>query len=157
MFIEGIKVLMVCIAYGILPAIVMYLGIYIESAHIYGNGLEVSLIGLVLLVIVFIFAVPFAIANMVLNEQLKAAFDVNLIIDKILEIGILPYLFAIIVSAIIYGVIGWAFLTLMVILSFLDPFPLVIPVLNVLSILIGSLILGYLLLYSNKMYQLLFN
>ena len=115
LFIDGLKILVVNIAYMIIPFIVIFAGIY-GSILAYGNlftnpytafGLigGIALIGILLLIIFGIFEI-IAIANMALYDgELGAAFRFSEILERISMIGWVNYIIWLIVMFVI-GVVG---------------------------------------------------
>lgn len=157
MLIEGIKVIGVTIIYDILPAIVIFLGFYVNAENIFNNGFGLIVIGFILLLVTDLFLKPFAIANMVKKGEFEEALDINSITDRILQIGILPYIGAVIFIAIISAIIYGAISALMASSVFLLAIPYIWIFLLVIFVLIGALVASYLNLFSNKVYQLLYD
>lgn len=90
-FVNGIKIIIVEIAYMILPAILLLLGIMLAVNEAVSSS--VNTIGGILIVIAIVFAIfaalmeIMAICNMVEKDNLKAAFDFNGILAQIKNIG----------------------------------------------------------------------
>lgn len=90
-FVNGIKIIIVEIAYMILPAILLLLGIMLAVNEAVSSS--VNTIGGILIVIAIVFAIfaalmeIMAICNMVEKDNLKAAFDFNGILAQIKKIG----------------------------------------------------------------------
>lgn len=157
MLFEGLKIVATTIVYDILPIIVVFIGFYVTAKNIFTNGYILCIIGLILLLIMEVFLKPFAIANMVKNDDFREAFNLNLIMDRIIKIGILPYIGSVIFIFIINSII-WATFTVLISMSALM---LLIPVVNVLIMMVilifAAFIHSYLNLFSNKVYQLLYS
>lgn len=115
LFVDGLKILVVNIAYMIIPFIVIFAGIY-SSILAYGNLLTdpfavigliggIALIGIILLIIFGIFEI-IALANMALYDgELGAAFRFSEILERISMIGWVNYIIWLIVMFII-GLVG---------------------------------------------------
>lgn len=90
-FVNGIKIIIVEIAYMILPGILLLLGIMLAVNEAVSSS--VNTIGGILIVIAIVFAIfaalmeIMAICNMVEKDNLKAAFDFNGILAQIKNIG----------------------------------------------------------------------
>lgn len=90
-FVNGIKIIIVEIAYMILPGILLLLGIMLAVNEAVSSS--VNTIGGILIVIAIVFAIfaalmeIMAICNMVEKDNLKAAFDFNGILAQIKKIG----------------------------------------------------------------------
>jgi hypothetical protein len=117
LFIDGLKVLVVSIAYFIIPLIVISVGLVGSTALVSGAitnplalvGLGVtSIIGGILFIIFELFWI-IAIANMALYDELGAAFKFSEIVGRISNIGwgkyIIWYIVMIIIG-IIFGIIS---------------------------------------------------
>lgn len=157
--VDGLKLIAVSILYDILPAIVIFLGAYIVAFDISGNGFYLILIGGILLFIVDIFIKPFAIANMAKVGEFKGALDLNAIIDRIVSLGILPYLATVIFVFLINAIILAAFSTLSAcaMAIAISPIPYIETLLMVIVGMIYAVVSSYLDLFSNKVYQLLYS
>ncbi len=117
LFLDGLKVLVVSIAYLIIPLIVLSVGLVGSTALVNGAitnplalaGLGVtSIIGGILFIIFGLFEI-IAIANMALYDELGAAFKFSEILERISKIGwgnyIIWYIVMIIIG-IIFGIIS---------------------------------------------------
>lgn len=157
MLVEGLKIIGVTIVYDIIPAIIIFLGFYIGGENSTDIGSALLAIGMILLIIADLFFKPFAVANMVKKGEFKGALDIHAISDRIITIGILPYIGAILFIAIISAIVYAAISALFASSVFLLTIPYLWIVLLVVFVIIGALVASYLNLFSNKVYQLLYN
>jgi hypothetical protein len=118
MFIDGLKVFVLFFIYSIIPCILILIGIWgaiLPMLTVPGAGSllnsplslnmlgGIASIGLILLVVIS-FIIPVALANMVYQGKLVAAFRLKEIIGKIKEIGWVDYLIWFIIMLIIIWV-----------------------------------------------------
>lgn len=102
MFIKGIKYFIVCLAYSIIPILVMGGGIVLI-----GNSSILSIIILIgmLLCIIAYFLMIMALNNMIAHDSIKKAFDFNEIIGNISNLGWGKYIGIVIFTIIVYMII----------------------------------------------------
>lgn len=117
MFIDGVKVFVVAIAYMIIPLIIIFAGIF-TGPYVYGPTLtdvplllqaggSITIVGSIL-AIIFGLLLTIAIAHMAFNDsQLGAAFRISEILDVIADIGWVDYIIWYIVVIIVGGIIGF--------------------------------------------------
>lgn len=102
MFINGIKYFIVCLAYSIIPILVMGGGIILI-----GNSSIlpiIILIGMLLFIIAY-FLMIMALNNMIAHDSIKKAFDFNEIIGNISNLGWGKYIGIVIFTIIVYMII----------------------------------------------------
>lgn len=102
MFIKGIKYFIVCLAYSIIPILVMGGGIVLI-----GNSSIlpiIILIGMLLFIIAY-FLMIMALNNMIAHDSIKKAFDFNEIIGNISNLGWGKYIGIVIFTIIVYMII----------------------------------------------------
>lgn len=157
MLVEGLKIIGVTIIYDIIPAIILFLGFFTGSEYNSGIGWALIVIGLILLIIADLFLKPFAIANMVKKGEFKGALDISSITNRILQIGILPYIGAVIFVAIISAIVYFAISVLLTSSLFLLVIPYIWIFLMTMFVIISAVVASYLNLFSNKVYQLLYD
>ncbi|MBC7318731.1 DUF4013 domain-containing protein [Candidatus Bipolaricaulota bacterium] len=116
MFIDGVKVFVVTIAYMIIPLIIIFAGIF-TGPYVYGPTLtdvplllqaggSIKIVGFIV-AIIFGLLLTIAIAHMAFNDgQLGAAFRINEILDVIADIGWADYIIWYIVVIIVFWIIG---------------------------------------------------
>nr|WP_295162781.1 DUF4013 domain-containing protein [uncultured Methanobrevibacter sp.] len=116
-FVKGIKILIVAVAYNVIPAIVLIIGAFLAGDYT-GPAVVVILISAILFIIAFFLQIM-AVNNMVANDSLGKAFDFRQIIDMISNLGWGKYigivLFTFIVLIIVNVAVGY-------ILSFISLF-----------------------------------
>lgn len=101
MFIDGVKVFVVTIAYMIIPLIIIFAGIFLQASGI------ITVVGSIL-AIIFGLLLTIAIAHMAFNDsQLGAAFRISEILDVIADIGWADYIIWYIVVIIVAGIISF--------------------------------------------------
>jgi len=101
MFIDGVKVFVVSIAYMIIPLIIIFAGIFLQAGGI------ITVVGSIL-AIIFGLLLTIAIAHMAFNDsQLGAAFRISEILDVIADIGWVDYIIWYIVVIIVAGIISF--------------------------------------------------
>ena len=102
MFIKGIKYFIVCLAYSIIPILVMGGGIVLI-----GNSSILSIIILIgmLLCIIAYFLMIMALNNMIAHDSIKKAFDFNEIMGNISNLGWGKYIGIVIFTIIVYMII----------------------------------------------------
>ena len=157
MFIDGLKVFVLFFIYSIIPCILILIGIWgaiLPMLTVPGAGSllnsplslnmlgSITSIGLILLV-VSSFIIPVALANMVYQGKLAAAFRLKEIIGKIKEIGVVDYLIWYVIMFIVIGVVSY-------ISSFLV-FPFIIGI-----VIISLIILPYLIIFFARSAALVF-
>lgn len=110
--VDGIKMYLIQIAYGIVPAILLLSGALIagiggvtEVSAAAGIGVFVAVVG-ILLGVLAVYLIPVAMTNFAYHDDLSAAFDV----DRVLEAGFtmdyfVAFLLAVLVGLVL-GVIG---------------------------------------------------
>ncbi len=151
--IQGLKVMAVTIVYYLIPMIILAVGFYLRS----DIGFILTAIGVILLLIVGFFIQPMAIAHMASNNDLKTAFNLSQIIEKIKEITLTKYLMTIIFALFIQFII---ILSFQVISVFLMGLSIMVPVIGVVFIILCAalefLVYAYLELFLVKTYQLLY-
>lgn len=109
-FVNGIKIIIVEIAYMILPGILLLLGIMLAVNEAVSSS--VNTIGGILIVIAIVFAIfaalmeIMAICNMVEKDNLKAAFDFNGILAQIKKIGWGRFIGILIFTAVVIAVLS---------------------------------------------------
>lgn len=148
MFIDGLKVFVVLFIYSIIPCILILVGIWgaiLPMLTVPGAGSlldfplslnmlgGIASIGLILLVVIS-FIIPVALANMVYQGKLVAAFRLKETIGKIKEIGVVDYFIWYVIMLIVIGVVSY-------ISSFLI-FPLIIGI-----VIVPLVILPYLIIF----------
>lgn len=148
-FIQGFKILIVNIAFSIIPAVLVAIGMYY-------NGI-ITVIG-VILEIIAILILPLALSNMCYNESLKSAFEFKQIIDILKAIGVGKYIGTLLFVCLVYIIIAIAWFIVMTILNI---FALAIPFANILCGLVlfvlSAIIYVYIVLFSVKVNGLLYN
>lgn len=102
MFIKGIKYFIVCLAYSIIPILVMGGGIILI-----GNSSILPIIILIgmLLCIIAYFLMIMALNNMIAHDSIKKAFDFNEITGNISNLGWGKYIGIVIFTIIVYMII----------------------------------------------------
>ena len=105
-FVKGIKILIVTIAYNIIPAIVLVISVFLASDYI-GPAVVVILISVILFIIAFFLQIM-GISNMVANDSLEKAFDFREIIDKISNLGWGKYIGIILFTLIVFMIVNIA-------------------------------------------------
>lgn len=105
-FVKGIKILIVTIAYNIIPAIVLVISVFLASDYI-GPAVVVILISVILFIIAFFLQIM-GISNMVANDSLEKAFDLREIIDKISNLGWGKYIGIILFTLIVFMIVNIA-------------------------------------------------
>ena len=101
-FVKGIKYFLVCLAYSIIPILVLAGGIMLI-----GNSsilLVIILIAMLLFIIAY-FLLIMALNNMVAHDSIKKAFDFNEIIGNISNLGWAKYIGIVIFTLIVYMII----------------------------------------------------
>ncbi|MDO5847997.1 MAG: DUF4013 domain-containing protein [Methanobrevibacter sp.] len=157
MLIQGIKVFIVNLAYCIIPIILLVLGLYIAAFNSDIANLLIA-VSVILGAILIFFISPFAIANMVKENSFKQAFNFNAIGSRIYRIGIIPYLVTVILMGVIEMIIVIAFGVVMLILSlFVVMNPIIGIIVLFIMLFVGSIVCGYVNLFTNKVYQLLYS
>lgn len=116
MFIDGVKVFVVTIAYMIIPLIIIFAGIFFMGSYgpiltnvplLLQAGGSITIVGFIL-AIIFGLLLIIAIAHMAFNDsQLGAAFRISEILDVIADIGWVDYIIWYIVVIIVGGIIGF--------------------------------------------------
>ncbi len=119
LLIDGLKLLVVSIVYGIIPSVIILIGVWGSLASLQLTGLTsspaaalgiiggVAVVGVILWILFFLFEIM-AIANMALYDgDLGAAFRFSEILDLIKSIGYADYIIWFIVMAIL-GVVIFA-------------------------------------------------
>lgn len=101
MFLDGLRVFITSIAYGIIPTIVLIMGFIMLLTGSYGLGVIIIIVGAVLFIILGIISVM-AISNMAYYSEIGAAFKFGEIKERIESIGWLEYIVMLILLAIIY-------------------------------------------------------
>ncbi|MDI9623365.1 MAG: DUF4013 domain-containing protein [Methanothermobacter sp.] len=134
MFVDGLKVLIVGIAYMIIPAILYFGGGYLIRSNPIA-GIITIIIGIILAVI-FGLVEQIALAHMAFNDELGAAFRIGEILNVISEITWIKYIIWIIGVAIIEsGAIG---VTLAILYLIFIPIILAFGALSVIQLLSGA-------------------
>ncbi|MBC7096289.1 MAG: DUF4013 domain-containing protein [Methanobacteriales archaeon] len=115
MFIDGVKVFVVTIAYMIIPLIIIFAGIFFTGPYgptltdvplLLQAGGSIKIVGFIV-AIIFGLLLTIAIAHMAFNDgQLGAAFRINEILDVIADIGWADYIIWYIVVIIVFWIIG---------------------------------------------------
>lgn len=105
-FVNGIKILIVTIAYNVIPAIVLIIGTFLAADYI-GPAVVVILISAILFIIAFFLQIM-AINNMVANDSLEKAFDIRQIIDMISNLGWGKYIGTVIFTFLILIIVNIA-------------------------------------------------
>lgn len=101
-FINGIKYFIVTLAYNIIPAIILMLGLVLLSDS--SVMLIIALISMILFIIAFFFIIM-ALNNMIAYDSLKKAFDYKEIIENISNLGWGKYIGIILFTLIVYTII----------------------------------------------------
>ena len=145
---NGLKYLIVCLIYNILPIAVFLLGM--ESIL---NDYLVSAIALILYIICN-FLLIMALPNMVDTGKIAKAFDFREIIDKIANLGWVKYvgiiLFTLIIYAIIMAAVGIIFSVISTILALIIPHPMII---TAITLIIGGLVVSpYISIFFARVY-----
>ena len=101
MFLDGLRVFITSIAYGIIPTIILIMGFIMLLTRSYGLGVIVLIVGALLFIILGIISVM-AISNMAYYNEIGAAFKFGEIIERIESIGWLEYIVMLILLVILY-------------------------------------------------------
>jgi len=104
MFLDGLRVFITSIAYGIIPTIVLIMGVIMLLTG-YGIGVIILLLGAVLFIIIGIISVM-ALSNMAYHDEIGAAFKFGEIRERIASIGWLEYIVILIILAILYIILA---------------------------------------------------
>lgn len=148
-FIQGFKILIVNIAYSIIPDVLIAIGIYY-------NGI-ITVIGIILEIIA-IFILPLALSNMCYNESLKSAFEFKEIINILKSIGVGKYIGTLLFVYLVFIIIAIAWF---MVITTLNIFVLAIPFANILCglvlLVLSAIIYAYIVLFSVKVNGLLYN
>ena len=101
--VNGVKYLIVTLAYNIIPMIVFVVGIY--TVGLYYNGDYLIVILSTILFVICNFLLIMALSNMISTDKLSDAFKMREIIDKISNLGWIRYIGIILFTLIVYGII----------------------------------------------------
>lgn len=108
MLVDGFKMILVGLVYGIIPGIILGVGLFLLIALPTGPylpGILLLLLGLVTLFIVSLLTVM-AISNMAYYGELGAAFRFSEVIGKIKKLGWLDYILVLIVLVILSAILS---------------------------------------------------
>lgn len=101
MFLDGLRVFIMSIAYGIIPTIVLIVGFIMLLTGSYGIGVIILIVSALLFIILGIISVM-ALSNMAYYNEIGAAFKFGEIKERIESIGWLEYIVMLILLAILY-------------------------------------------------------
>lgn len=104
MFLDGLRVFIISIAYGLIPTIILSVG-FIMILTGSSVGLIVLLLGAILFIILGIISVM-ALSNMAYYNEIGAAFKFGEIKERIESIGWLEYIVMLILLAILYIILA---------------------------------------------------
>ena len=141
LFIDGIKLLILVIAYIIIPIIVIFAGIFM-GAFTGGIGLIIIILGYILL-LAFGIAVPMAAVRFAKTESLGEGFNFSEIFKRIKEIGWAKYILS-------YAVL---IIVLILFMAFIGLLDMLLTELLQIGFIIPLIIMPFLLLWKGKFYE----
>lgn len=118
LFVDGIKVLLIQLAYAIVPFLILFVGIFvtgigaISATEASGIGTGIGIFGVVILLVGFLailvvsYLVPAALANFAYRDDLGAAFDFGTVIDAAFTADYFIALLLAFVVGVVLGSIG---------------------------------------------------
>ncbi|MEE1135214.1 MAG: DUF4013 domain-containing protein [Methanobrevibacter sp.] len=148
-FVNGIKILIVTVAYNIIPVVVLIIGIILTGDS---SALPVIAVISAILFIIAFFLQIMAVNNMVANDSLKKAFDFGEITDKIANLGWGKYIGIVIFTIIIFMIVNVAagFILSFLTLLFARAFNQAIVISAFIGILEGLFITSYTSVFYNR-------
>lgn len=148
-FVNGIKILIVTVAYNIIPVIVLTIGILLAGDS---SALPVIAVISAILFIIAFFLQIMAVNNMVANNSLKKAFDFREITDKIGNLGWGKYIGIVLFTIIIFMIVNVAAGLILTFLTalFAKAFNQAIVVSAFIGILEGLFITSYTSVFYNR-------
>ena len=148
-FVNGIKILVVTVAYNIIPMVVLIIGILLTGDS---SALPVIAVISAILFIIAFFLQIMAVNNMVANDSLKKAFDFGEITDKIANLGWGKYIGIVLFTIIIFMIVNVAagFILSFLTALFARAFNQAIVVSAFIGILEGLFITSYTSVFYNR-------
>lgn len=154
-FVNGIKFFIVAIAYYIIPAAVLFIGILLSGDS---SALPIVVLISLILFIVAYFLQIMAVNNMVANDSLKKAFDLREITEKIANLGWGKYIGIILFTLIVFMIVNVAagYILSFITLFFTIAINKAIIVSVVVGILEGLFITSYTSIFYNRVCGLIY-
>lgn len=154
-FVNGIKFFIVAIAYYIIPAAVLFIGILLSGDS---SALPIVVLISLILFIVAYFLQIMAVNNMVANDSLKKAFDLREITEKIANLGWGKYIGIILFTLIVFMIVNVAagYILSFITLFFAIAINKAIIVSVVVGILEGLFITSYTSIFYNRVCGLIY-
>ena len=154
-FVNGIKFFIVAIAYYIIPAAVLFIGILLSGDS---SALPIVVLISLILFIVAYFLQIMVVNNMVANDSLKKAFDLREITEKIANLGWGKYIGIILFTLIVFMIVNVAagYILSFITLFFAIAINKAIIVSVVVGILEGLFITSYTSIFYNRVCGLIY-